>query len=192
MTNGLSKLFKKRVFEEQDLQFTKELLRLLSSACIDETMRTYITENYLQLLERSLNVEDVQIYSALVLVKTWSFTKLTCINLKQLSEIFINAISRRIMPKIENVNESAVKLEEVPKVEMSVEALAYLSLKASVKIMIRSNESFTEILLTMIKSQKMTHCLYGLLVIMANLSTLPEESNGSSQSINDLKNYADL
>lgn len=192
LTNGLSKLFKKRVFEEQDLQFTKELLRLLSSACIDETMRTYITENYLQLLERSLNVEDVQIYSALVLVKTWSFTKLTCINLKQLSEIFINAISRRIMPKIENVNESAVKLEEVPKVEMSVEALAYLSLKASVNIMIRSNESFTEILLTMIKSQKMTHCLYGLLVIMANLSTLPEESNGSSQSINDLKNYADL
>lgn len=192
LTNGLSKLFKKRVFEEQDLQFTKELLRLLSSACIDETMRTYITENYLQLLERSLNVEDVQIYSALVLVKTWSFTKLTCINLKQLSEIFINAISRRIMPKIENVNESAVKLEEVPKVEMSVEALAYLSLKASVKIMIRSNESFTEILLTMIKSQKMTHCLYGLLVIMANLSTLPEESNGNSQSINDLKNYADL
>lgn len=192
LTNGLSKLFKKRVFEEQDLQFTKELLRLLSSACIDETMRTYITENYLQLLERSLNVEDVQVYSALVLVKTWSFTKLTCINLKQLSEIFINAISRRIMPKIENVNESAVKLEEVPKVEMSVEALAYLSLKASVKIMIRSNESFTEILLTMIKSQKMTHCLYGLLVIMANLSTLPEESNGSSQSINDLKNYADL
>ncbi|GAX67921.1 protein containing a UNC-45/CRO1/SHE4 domain [Saccharomyces cerevisiae] len=192
LTNGLSKLFKKRVFEEQDLQFTKELLRLLSSACIDETMRTYITENYLQLLERSLNVEDVQIYSALVLVKTWSFTKLTCINLKQLSEIFINAISRRIMPKIENVNESAVKLEEVPKVEMSVEALAYLSLKASVKIMIRSNESFIEILLTMIKSQKMTHCLYGLLVIMANLSTLPEESNGSSQSINDLKNYADL
>ena len=192
LTNGLSKLFKKRVFEEQDLQFTKELLRLLSSACIDETMRTYITENYLQLLERSLNVEDVQIYSALVLVKTWSFTKLTCINLKQLSEIFINAISRRIMPKIENVIESAVKLEEVPKVEMSVEALAYLSLKASVKIMIRSNESFTEILLTMIKSQKMTHCLYGLLVIMANLSTLPEESNGSSQSINDLKNYADL
>ncbi|CAI4797182.1 CFF_collapsed_G0050960.mRNA.1.CDS.1 [Saccharomyces cerevisiae] len=192
LTKGLSKLFKKRVFEEQDLQFTKELLRLLSSACIDETMRTYITENYLQLLERSLNVEDVQIYSALVLVKTWSFTKLTCINLKQLSEIFINAISRRIMPKIENVNESAVKLEEVPKVEMSVEALAYLSLKASVKIMIRSNESFTEILLTMIKSQKMTHCLYGLLVIMANLSTLPEESNGSSQSINDLKNYADL
>lgn len=192
LTNGLSKLFKKRVFEEQDLQFTKELLRLLSSACIDETMRTYITENYLQLLERSLNVEDVQIYSALVLVKTWSFTKLTCINLKQLSEIFINAISRRIMPKIENVNESAVKLEEVSKVEMSVEALAYLSLKASVKIMIRSNESFTEILLTMIKSQKMTHCLYGLLVIMANLSTLPEESNGSSQSINDLKNYADL
>ncbi|CAI4746852.1 BCN_G0049210.mRNA.1.CDS.1 [Saccharomyces cerevisiae] len=192
LTNGLSKLFKKRVFEEQDLQFAKELLRLLSSACIDETMRTYITENYLQLLERSLNVEDVQIYSALVLVKTWSFTKLTCINLKQLSEIFINAISRRIMPKIENVNESAVKLEEVPKVEMSVEALAYLSLKASVKIMIRSNESFTEILLTMIKSQKMTHCLYGLLVIMANLSTLPEESNGSSQSINDLKNYADL
>lgn len=192
LTNGLSKLFKKRVFEEQDLQFTKELLRLLSSACIDETMRTYITENYLQLLERSLNVEDVQIYSALVLVKTWSFTKLTCINLKQLSEIFINAISRRIMPKIENVNESAVKLEEVPKVEMSVEALAYLSLKASVKIMIRNNESFTEILLTMIKNQKMTHCLYGLLVIMANLSTLPEESNGSSQSINDLKNYADL
>ena len=192
LTNGLSKLFKKRVFEEQDLQFTKELLRLLSSACIDETMRTYITENYLQLLERSLNVEDVQIYSALVLVKTWSFTKLTCINLKQLSEIFINAISRRIMPKTENVNESAVKLEEVPKVEMSVEALAYLSLKASVKIMIRSNESFTEILLTMIKSQKMTHCLYGLLVIMANLSTLPEEFNGSSQSINDLKNYADL
>ncbi|CAD6643568.1 CEI_1a_G0049020.mRNA.1.CDS.1 [Saccharomyces cerevisiae] len=192
LTNGLSKLFKKRVFEEQDLQFTKELLRLLSSACIDETMRTYITENYLQLLERSLNVEDVQIYSALVLVKTWSFTKLTCINLKQLSEIFINAISRRIMPKIENVNESAVKLEEVPKVEMSVEALAYLSLKASVKIMIRNNESFTEILLTMIKSQKMTHCSYGLLVIMANLSTLPEESNGSSQSINDLKNYADL
>ena len=192
LTNGLSKLFKKRVFEEQDLQFTKELLRLLSSACIDETMRTYITENYLQLLERSLNVEDVQIYSALVLVKTWSFTKLTCINLKQLSEIFINAISRRIMPKIENVNESAVKLEEVPKVEISVEALAYLSLKASVKIMIRSNESFTEILLTMIKSQKMTHCLYGLLVIMANLSTLPEEFNGSSQSINDLKNYADL
>ncbi|AJT74894.1 She4p [Saccharomyces cerevisiae YJM326] len=192
LTKGLSKLFKKRVFEEQDLQFTKELLRLLSSACIDETMRTYITENYLQLLERSLNVEDVQIYSALVLVKTWSFTKLTCINLKQLSEIFINAISRGIMPKIENVNESAVKLEEVPKVEMSVEALAYLSLKASVKIMIRSNESFTEILLTMIKSQKMTHCLYGLLVIMANLSTLPEESNGSSQSINDLKNYADL
>ncbi|CAI4788288.1 CCQ_1a_G0049000.mRNA.1.CDS.1 [Saccharomyces cerevisiae] len=192
LTNGLSKLFKKRVFEEQDLQFTKELLRLLSSACIDETMRTYITENYLQLLERSLNVEDVQIYSALVLVKTWSFTKLACINLKQLSEIFINAISRRIMPKIENVNESAVKLEEVPKVEMSIEALAYLSLKASVKIMIRNNESFTEILLTMIKSQKMTHCLYGLLVIMANLSTLPEESNGSSQSINDLKNYADL
>ena len=192
LTNGLNKLFKKRVFEEQDLQFTKELLQLLSAACIDETMRVYITENYLQLLETSLNVEDIQIYSALVLVKTWSFTKLTSVSLTQLSEIFISAISRYVMPKIENVDEGAVKPDEVPKVDMSVEALAYLSLKPSVKNMIRNKDSFIKILLNMIKSQKMMHFLYGLLVILANLTTLPEEVNGSSQSINDLKNYADL
>ncbi|CAI4036351.1 hypothetical protein SMKI_15G1930 [Saccharomyces mikatae IFO 1815] len=192
LTNGLSKLFKKRVFEEQDLQFTKELLQLLSSACIDETMRVYITENYIQLLETSLNVKEVQVYSALVLVKTWSFTKLTNINLTQLSEIFISAISGCVMPKIKDLNEGSFKSEEVTKVDMSVEALAYLSLKPSVKNMVRNNGSFIKILLDLITNQRTTHFLYGLLVIMANLTALPEETNSGSQPINDLKNYADL
>lgn len=192
LSNGLSKLLKKRVFEEQDLQFTKDLLLLLSAACIDETMRVYTTENYLQLLETSLNLKDIQIYSALVLVKTWSFTKLTNVNITRLSEIFISVLSRCSITKIEDANEPTVGSEEITKVEMSVEALAYLSLKPSVKNMIRTNDGFIRILLSMIKGQKMTHFLYGLLVIIANLTTLPEETNGGSQSVNDLKNYADL
>ncbi|QID85412.1 SWI5-dependent HO expression protein 4 [Saccharomyces pastorianus] len=192
LSNGLTKLFKKRVFEQQDLQFTKELLQLLSAACIDETMRVYITENYLQLLETSLSLEDIKIYSALVLVKTWSFTKLTNINITQLSEILISAISKCEMPKIESVDKGTVRPDEVKKVEMCVEGLAYLSLKPSVKNMIRNDENFVKMLITMVQNQKMTHSLYGLLVMVANLSTLPEENNGSAQSINDLRVYADL
>lgn len=155
-------------------------------------MRVYITENYIQLLETSLNVKEVQVYSALVLVKTWSFTKLTNINLTQLSEIFISAISGCVMPKIKDLNEGSFKSEEVTKVDMSVEALAYLSLKPSVKNMVRNNGSFIKILLDLITNQRTTHFLYGLLVIMANLTALPEETNSGSQPINDLKNYADL
>ncbi|GAV53185.1 hypothetical protein ZYGR_0AI04680 [Zygosaccharomyces rouxii] len=179
----LAKLFQKRVLDEADTEFTRSLLRLFSIACIDETVRVYIAENYISLLERSLALQIFRIYSVLVLIKTWSFSKLQNVSVTDLANILMEGFVHQ-----ENKNAGEIAA--------CIEGLAYLSLKPAVKKKLRSKELFCNKLVELINAKLKDSNSYGALVILANLSTHPQDYNASgnfdSKSIRDLKTYYEL
>ncbi|CAR27195.1 ZYRO0C11154p [Zygosaccharomyces rouxii] len=179
----LAELFQKRVLDEADVEFTKSLLRLFSIACIDETVRVHIAENYISLLERSLALNAFKIYSVLVLIKTWSFSKLQNVSVTNLASILVDGF---IDQKNKNDDEIAA----------CIEGLAYLSLKPAVKKILRSKELFCSKIVELINAKLKDSNSYGALVILANLSTHPQDYNASgnfdSKSIRDLKTYYEL
>ncbi|EDO16780.1 hypothetical protein Kpol_526p33 [Vanderwaltozyma polyspora DSM 70294] len=181
----LDEMFRTRVVEQNDAQFSKTLLHLLSVACIDETVRNHISENYTSMLEQSLNFEEYKTYSALVLIKTWSFTKLHNVSINQLGGILTESIEKYNEDNGDHVEIGA-----------SLEGLAYLSLKTSVKLQLRKNSKFCLNLISLIKNEEKSAQLYGALVIFANLSVFPQDSNSNgnfeSKSLRDLKAYSDL
>lgn len=153
-------------------------LKLLSAGCVDENTRSYIAENYMEILEKSLKLEEFKLQSALVLVKTWSFTKLKDIAVNQLSELFI----KEIQNSANDDNE-----------DLAIEGLAYLSLKVSVKNRIRSNGDICLRLVDAAKSStKNTSIKFGTLVILANLSTSPNDVSQEQTSMHNLKMYAEM
>lgn len=144
-------------------------LNLLSVACIDDSMRTFICEHYLKLLEQTFTVAKYKIATALVLIKIWNFTKLQKQTLDECISIFI---------------ESFAKGEHV---EESTESLAYLTLKPSVRVLLRNNGDVSLKLIEMIKSEETAPSeAYAILCIIANLSSLPTDS-GEEDTINKLK-----
>ncbi|CCE89825.1 She4p TDEL_0A04930 [Torulaspora delbrueckii] len=174
---------KEKVVAQDDDDFTISLLKLFSIACIDEIVRSHIAENYMSLLERSLKVRQFRMYSALVLIKTWSFTKLQSVDVNTLAEYLI-----------EGFNYSDIKDDEG--MNICVEGLAYLSLKTSVKVSLRNNVVSCEKLAGLALSNNFNSTFYGVLVILANLSVSPKQSKGKSafesKSLKDLQSYADL
>lgn len=179
----LVELFQRRVLDEADTEFTKRLLRLFSVACIDETVRAHIAENYISLLERSLSLKTFRVYSVLVLIKTWSFSKLQNVSVSSLANILMEGF-------VHQENESD---EEIA---ACVEGLAYLSLKPEVKKILRSKKVFCDSLVGLIDAKLKNSNSYGALVILANLSIYPQDYNASgnfdSKSIRDLRTYYEL
>lgn len=179
----LAELFKKRVLDEADEEFTKNLLRLFSIACIDENVRVYIAEHYIGLLEKSLNLNAFKIYSVLVLIKIWSFSKLQNVSTSNLASILM----------IGYIHQNDKNDDEIA---ACIEGLAYLSLKPAVKKVLRRNESFCNKIVELIDAKLNDSNSYGALVILANLSTYPKDYNAmgnfDSKSIRDLKTYYEL
>lgn len=176
-------LFQQRVFERADEDFTKSLLRLFSIACIDETVRVHIAENYTGLLEKALALKSFSVYSVLVLVKTWSFNKLQNVSITSLADILI-----------ENYLHNGD--EESEEIAACVEGLAYLSLKPTIKKRLRNNPLICNKLIHLVDTNHKNPNSYGVLVILANLSTYPKDYNASGsfepQSIRDLRAYYEL
>ncbi|QLQ81562.1 hypothetical protein HG537_0F03230 [Torulaspora globosa] len=173
----------KKMMAQDDDEFTISLLKLFSIACIDETVRAHLTENYMSVLERSLKVPRFRIYSALVLIKTWSFSNMQNVDVNALAEYLI-----------EEFNESEIENED--DINICIEGLAYLSLKTSVKIKLRNNLSSCEKLVNLAKSKEINSNFYGVLVILANLSASPKQSKSNKAlgagAMRDLKSYSDL
>jgi hypothetical protein len=133
-------------------------LILLSTACVDEETRKLISTKYLDLLIKGTkqNESNVKTLAALVVVKTWNFQSLddNAITIDDLLSIFM-----------ENLN------------DYSIEGLAYLSMKKSVKRTLRKDSEF---LIELIKKlENPDEQLYGLLVIIANLTILEEDDEVS-------------
>ncbi|CCK68754.1 She4p KNAG_0B03120 [Huiozyma naganishii CBS 8797] len=172
----------KATVQEPDQDFVISLLKLLAIACIDENVRVHISENYMHVLELSYGVPEYKIYSSLVLIKTWSFTKLKDISIHQLT-----------VSLIENFLKESRKgnSDELP---YAIEGLAYISLKTFCKFLLRHHNFFCPELVNMMKEGRVEgHNLYGLMVIMANLGTLPDDSSSKEpKSLRDLKAYSDL
>lgn len=174
----LDELFKEKVVEQEDTNFSISLLKLLSVGCIDEMVRNHIAENYSSMLEKSLSYDTYKPYSALVLTKTWSFTKLTNINITHLADILIETF----------INASSIENNNTDLISVAIEGLAYLSLKPNIKIKLRDNKTLIENLLTLCKHNLETSkhsYLYGSLIILANLSVSPDDSNKASNNSNE-------
>lgn len=139
-------------------------LLLLSTACVDEPTRKTILNTYIDLLIKGTQQQDTNIRSlaALVIVKTWNFQSLQdkSIKLEDLLDTFL-----------ENLNEH------------SIEGLAYLSMKKSIKGTLRKDGEF--LIELMQKLENPGDQLYGVVVILANLSALEEDGE-----VNELKKHA--
>ncbi|CDO94823.1 unnamed protein product [Kluyveromyces dobzhanskii CBS 2104] len=147
-------------------KLVKGSLLLLAVSCIEDSMRKFIAEHYLPTLEQSFEVEKYRVATALVLVKIWSFAKLkkeilySCINL------FIDSLTNEL------------------NIEESIEALAYLTLKPSVRVLIRSDGDVCLKIIELLKSQKTKPTeLYGLLIILSNVSGRPAENEGTAERL---------
>lgn len=177
----VARLFQERVLENADEDFTKSLLHLFSIACIDETVRVHISENYITLLEKALSLKAFKVYAVLVLVKTWSFSKLQNIDITSLADILVDHF---------------LDHKDSDDIAVCVEGLAYLSLKPAIKKYLRKNPAFCEALINLIDGSHKDPNFYGALVILANLSTYPQDYNSSGnfepQSIRDLRTYYEL
>ncbi|AET37564.1 She4p Ecym_1329 [Eremothecium cymbalariae DBVPG len=175
LSEELQTVLKRKILRNDSL--IKKGLQLLSVACIDESVRKYIAEQYFPIIEASLSNNELKLHSALVLVKTWSFSKLKNTKVKQLGNIFI-----------QNVESNDEREQEI-----AVEGLAYLSLISSVRNGIRSNGNVCLELVQLVVDEKTESCIiYGILSLLANLSTFSDECTPEQSSINSLKAYAEL
>lgn len=174
---------KKKLMAQNDDEFTISLLKLFSIACIDETVRAHLADYYMSVLERSLKVPKFRIFSALVLIKTWTFSKMKNIDVNSLAEYLIDGFNGSEFDDNDDMN-------------ACIEGLAYLSLKTSVKIRLRNNETSCKKLVALAKSKKVNSNFYGVLVILANLSVSPKQSKSNrafdAGAMQDLKSYSDL
>lgn len=134
-------------------------LNLLSTACVDEPTRNAIFSKYLDQLIQGTNQTDINIktLAALVIVKTWNFQALDTnqkISLEDLTNIFIA-----------NLNSH------------SIEGLAYLSMKKSIRSHLRKDGEFVIELVQKLETPGSD--LYGILLIIGNLTALEEEEETS-------------
>lgn len=170
-----SKLFKLATFQNLLIKINnntnlnsekiiKSALNLLSSACVESELRTFIIENYLDTLIFALKFtksSSIQSLSALVILKTWNFETLAVkdVKINDLCDIFIKDLNSD-----------------------SIEGLSYLSLKESVKTRLRNDDTFLFDIFNNLKEPKDT---YGILSILSNLSSIEEKNE-----FTDLKKQA--
>lgn len=193
---GADRLMKLRATsDDEDLIFRKKLLTLLSAACIDEAVRTHISENYVDILETSLKFSEYKVQAALVLIKTWSFVKLQHIDVNKLAKILVENFINDVTVEIEDDTD----LKNKKQLSLCIEGLAYLTLKVSIKRILRIHEVFTRELVKLAKKESGTNTLlYGILIIFANLSAIPNDKSDPtsgdhrSKSIEQLGMYASM
>lgn len=175
-------LHEKGMSQHTDLNLNSKILKLLAVACIDENVRTHIAENYLSILEEAMNVDSLLIPCTLVLVKSWSFSKLQKHSIHELANIAAEGFLK------------GVKRTNNDDISAAIESLVFLSLKVSVKSILRHYENFCSTVAERILNISCDDPdLYGLLLITANLGTIPSKDVSTEASVlKDLKSYADL
>lgn len=141
----------------------KEGLTLLSLLCSDEDLRKEIAAKFLGILVHGIksNDNEIQELSTLVLIKTWSFTQVELEKSISIDDIY-NLITKNFTP-------------------ITIECLAYLSIKPSVRKKLRADDDIIfDLTKALDASQKESQeDLYGVLVVLANLTTVEENSEVS-------------
>lgn len=181
--NDLDKMLQQRAINRgKDTLFLKGLFKLLIVSCIDETVRNNVATNYLNIIENAMQNPSFEIYCALILIKTWSFSKLKNVTIHDLTTILVD-----------NFINNSDKLES-DELSFAIEGLAYLSLKTSVKLILRHHNLFIPKIIELVKKNKFKdQNLYGVLIILANLGTPPNNPNQSGKdSLKALESYANL
>lgn len=181
--NDLDKLLhSKATSKRTDIKLHLKILNLLAVACIDENVRAHISENYLSILEEAMGIERLMIPCALVLVKSWSFSKLQKYSIHDLATIAAEGFLK------------AVDIDNKDNMAASIESLVFLSLKVSVKSILRHYNRFCPTVVEKITSLPCNDPnLYGLLFLVANLGSIPSKNSKSEANVlHELKHYADL
>ncbi|CUM45940.1 uncharacterized protein AC631_03589 [Debaryomyces fabryi] len=178
---------------------TTEILKLVSSSCINEQCRSFNYSNYLELLKigtklQGEDVLEIRLLSSLGIIKLWNFIQLekdlkrdSSINMSELSDILINYL-RSADSKLNDTN-----------LEYCVEGLAYLSLNTSVKQKLRNDENSIESILVILKKKTEVNekslltnssLVYGLLLILSNLTKLKVVAANSQKKTTNYLNFA--
>ncbi len=147
----------------------KEGLSLLSLLCSDEELRKEIAVKFISVLTHGIKSNDIDIQelSTLVIIKTWSFTQVELEKSISIDELY-NTITKKFT-------------------KTTIEGLAYLSIKPDVRRRIRNDDEVVFDLTKLLdKSQNDSQeDLYGVLVVLANLTTIEEKSE-----VSELKKHA--
>ncbi|CCH44103.1 SWI5-dependent HO expression protein 4 [Wickerhamomyces ciferrii] len=158
-----------KVSQYSSQKVIKEGLNLLSALCSDDETRKLIASKFTSVLVEAVKYNDIEIQelSALVIIKTWNFTQLESeksLNINDLYDILTKKFTK-----------------------FTVEALAYLSIKPSIKQRIRSDDEVILDLTKLLdpKEGASLEDIYGALVTLANLSTIEEKSE-----VSELKQHA--
>ncbi|KAK5779136.1 hypothetical protein RI543_003021 [Arxiozyma heterogenica] len=181
--NDLDRMLQQRAMNRgNDTPFLKSLFKLLIVSCIDETVRNNIATNYLNIIEDAMQSPSFEVYCALILIKTWSFSKLKNVTIHDLTTILVDTFIN---------NSSELESDEF---SYAIEGLAYLSLRTSVKLILRHHNFFIPKVIEFVKEKKFQdQNLYGILIILANLGSPPNDPNQMGKnSLRALESYANL
>ncbi|SCU80843.1 LAMI_0B03906g1_1 [Lachancea mirantina] len=167
-------LLKTRVTQDQNLAIVS--FKLLASACIDENVRSFIAENYIDVLQESVNVDRFSLLATIVLIKIWNFAKLKTDIIPLLTNNLVTALGR------EGTDEG-----------LAIEGLAYMTLMINVKKRLRADSLACSKLLKLLKRKDTESAAkYGVLAIFSNLSVLPSDEKESQRAVQNLRAYSSL
>ncbi|CAK7897073.1 SWI5-dependent HO expression protein 4 [[Candida] anglica] len=174
---------------------TLNILRLVSSSCVNDGCRTYNAKNYLGVLKSGTkidaldddNFQRIRTLSTLCVIKIWNFIEAEKVNGPGDLAVTVNDMLDTLL--------AALSLKDMNILEESIEGLAYLTLNALARNRLRADETAIEKFFNLLKQQQIvevsqeksnikgnkvnTSFTYGLVLILTNLSKF-EDKNGSS------------
>lgn len=164
-----------------DIQMAELILKTASLSCVDEAARKFNMDHYLELFIAGTKVEThpaVVSLSLLCLVKIWNFSAIEL-------RISLQTILEKVLGSFNDCDVDDLSIEYL------VEALAYLSLGASVKKELRANHDLCEKLVLVLETRRNSLQYYGALVVLQNLSQMKEKLIGEdAKTVNFLKEHS--
>lgn len=173
------------------------ILKLISSSCINDQCRTFNATNFINLLKFGSTLENLEmkLFSTLAFIKIWNFVKLDN----------KNEIEKLVDSLVHYIKETE---HEVELLDVAIEGLAYLSLNIAAKIKLREDVTFIESIMKILKSRTTiadseassklktlptsvsTSSVYGMLLILSNLSKLKDPTQTEKSTLKSLKSHA--
>lgn len=198
--NQVSKMSNLSLEYASNQLITIQILKLVSSSCINDECRSFNYNNYIDLVKVGIrlkdeNFQEIRILSVLCVVKFWNFVQIQKdeqkeleINMENLSEILIQYLMEYESSRNENI------------LDYSIEGLAYLSLNVSVKQKLRNDVNSIEIILNILKGETIlkdtrlrghSSLIYGILVLLSNLTKLQDTGiDTQKKTTNFLKSFS--
>lgn len=172
-----------------------EILKMISSSCIDDTCRNYNVTNYLSIIELGVDLDsekEIHLLSILDLIKLWNFIKLEKESGKKNASYDITYLFHQLLDYLK-----VYELDKNDKlIDVCVEGLAYLSLNTKCKQEMRESTSIMKILLSILQKFKGEFSMtstsqYGILLILSNLCKLKDSNlSEDKKTVNYLKNIS--